>query len=79
MADIHYKNFRICPGSWLRGKAGKWVPAAKVDYVFPDGTDLRGNHMEMNWEKTFATKSEAIDYALQKAKEWIDCDGWTTR
>lgn len=70
--SISYKNCLIQGESFQREKNGTWVPQYTVirQETGTKGTDFPSHQYQFN--EAFPTESEADEYALQRAKEWID-------
>jgi hypothetical protein len=70
-----YKNWLICAESFQREKNGPWVSqylvsrkeGEKDGYPFPS--------LQYQLNDVFWTEEEADDFAVSKAKEWIDQPG----
>ena len=69
---ISYKNWHIRTESFQREKNGTWVP--QYNLVCQEGgakgTGFPSSQYQFN--EALPTESEADEYALQKAREWID-------
>ena len=69
---ISYKNCLIQGESFQREKNGTWVPQYALTR---QEAGTKGNNFpsyQYQFNEAFPTESEADEYALQKAKEWID-------
>jgi hypothetical protein len=71
-SSISYKNYLIRGESFQRQKNGTWVP----QYILTrQENGNKGNHFPIHQyqlNEIFPTESEADDFALQRATEWID-------
>jgi hypothetical protein len=70
--SISYKNWLVCGESFQREKNGTWVPQYTL---IRHETGNKGNDFpsyQYQFNEAFRTESEAEEYALQRAKEWID-------
>ena len=70
--DISYKNCLIRGESFQRIRNGTWVPQYTLirQEVGDKGTGFPSYQYQFN--ETFPTESEADEYALQRAMEWVD-------
>ena len=70
--DIAYKNCLIRGESFQREKNGAWV--AQYTVTLPDTARKANNFPSSQYQfsETFPTESEADEFALQKAREWVD-------
>jgi hypothetical protein len=69
---ISYKNCLIEGESFQREKNGTWIPQYNL-MRREGGNGGTGNPSHRyQFNESFPTESEADEYALQKAKEWID-------
>ncbi len=70
--NIPYKNCLIQGESFQREKNGAWVPQYTLTrYETGSKANYFPSH-QYQFNEAFPTESEADEYALQKAKEWID-------
>ena len=69
---ISYKNWHIRTESFQREKYGTWV--AQYNVVRQEGTGKGKGFPSSQYQfnEALPTESEANEYALQKAREWID-------
>ncbi len=72
--SISYKNCHIRGESFQREKNGTWIPQYTLTRPETESTgkgcDFPSQQYQFN--EAFPTESEADEYALQKAREWID-------
>ncbi len=71
---ISYRNYLIRGESFQREKNGTWVPQYTLTR---QGTGSKENGFpsyQYQFNEAFPTESEADDYALQRAREWIDAN-----
>jgi hypothetical protein len=71
-SSIAYKNCLIQGESFQREKNGTWVPQYTVirQETGTKGTDFPSHQYQFN--EAVPTESEADEYALQRAREWVD-------
>ncbi len=70
--SISYKNYLVQGESFQREKNGTWIPQYTL---IRHETGSQGNYFpsqQYQFNEAFPTESEADEFALQKAKEWID-------
>jgi hypothetical protein len=69
---IPYKNCVIRGESFQREKNGAWIPQYKLtrQEIGDKENDFPSQQYQFN--ESFPTENEADEYAVQKAKEWID-------
>jgi hypothetical protein len=69
---ILYKNCVIRGESFQREKNGSWIPQYKFtrQEIGDKENDFASQQYQFN--VGFPTENEADEYAVQKAKEWID-------
>ena len=69
---ISYKNCLIRGESFQREKNGPWVPQYTLmrHETGGKGNDFPSSQYQFN--EAFPTESEADEYALRRAREWID-------
>ena len=69
---ILYKNCVIRGESFQREKNGSWIPQYKLtrQEIGDKENDFPSQQYQFN--EGFPTENEADEYAVQKAKEWID-------
>jgi hypothetical protein len=67
-----YKDCLICGESFQREKNGGWVPQYTLtrQEAGTEGNNFPSHQYQFN--EAFPTESEADEYALRRAKEWID-------
>ncbi len=70
--SISYKNCHIRGESFQREKNGTWIPQYTLmrHETGSKGKEFPSSQYQFN--EAFPTESEADEYALQKAREWID-------
>ena len=70
--SIPYKNCVIRGESFQREKNGAWIPQYKLtrQEIGDKENDFPSQQYQFN--EGFPTENEADEYAVQKAKEWID-------
>jgi hypothetical protein len=70
--SISYKNCSIYTESFQREKNGSWIPQYTV--TLPETgrkpTDFPSHQYQFN--EAFPTESDADEYALRRAREWVD-------
>ncbi len=71
-SSISYKDCLIRGESFQREKNGTWIPQYTLtrSETGRKPNDFPSHQYQFN--EAFPTESEADEYALQKAKEWID-------
>ena len=69
---IPYKNCLIQSESFQREKNGAWVPQYALTRQETGGKGHDFPSYQYQFEEAFPTESEADDYALQRAREWVD-------
>lgn len=76
--DIFYKNYRIRGESFQPTQSSGWIPRYVLQRANPsaDRDDSPLSHDRL--DKAFGSESEADDFAVQDAKNWIDHVGSTT-
>jgi hypothetical protein len=69
---ISYKDCLIQGESFQRERNGTWIPQYTLTRQKSGngGTGFPSHQYQFN--EAFPTESEADEYALQRAKEWID-------
>ena len=69
---IPYKNCVIRGEAFQREKNGTWIPQYTLirQETGNNKNDFPSQQYQLN--EVFPTESEADEYAMQKAKEWID-------
>ncbi len=70
--DISYKNCLIRAESFQREKNGTWIPQYHAVRQASGGKGTGFPSSQYQFSEAFLTESEADEYALQKAREWID-------
>ena len=70
--SISYKNYLIHGESFQREKNGAWVAqyALTRQEAGGKGNNFPSSQYQLN--EAFPTESEADEYALRRAREWID-------
>ncbi len=70
--SIAYKNCLIHGESFQRGKNGGWIP--QYTLTLPETGRKASNFPSHQYQfnEAFPTETEADEYALQKAREWVD-------
>ena len=70
--EITYKLYLIRCESFQREKNGGWVPQYTVirQYDATEKTEYPSHQYQFN--QAYGTEREANDFALQKARDWID-------
>ena len=70
--DISYKNYRIRGESFQRENHGAWIPQYTMtrQETGAQGTGFPSQQYQFN--ESFPTESEADEYALRRAREWVD-------
>ena len=70
--SISYKNWHIRAESFQREKNGTWI--AQYTVVRQEGVDKGTGFPSSQYQfsEVLPSESEANEYALQKAREWID-------
>lgn len=68
--DISYKDYFIRGESFQREKRGAWVPQYTIVRQESSGTDFPCHQYQFS--HVFPTETDANDFAVQKAEEWID-------
>ena len=69
---IAYKNCLIRGESFQREKNGTWIPQY---CLVRHETGSKGHNFpsyQYQFEEAFPTESEADEYALRRAREWVD-------
>jgi hypothetical protein len=69
---ILYKNCVIRGESFQREKNGAWIPQYKWTRQEIGDKDNDFPSQQYQFNESFPTENEADEYAVQKAKEWID-------
>jgi len=69
-SDISYKNHLIRFESFQREENGKWIPQYYFTRQDNRKNDFPSQQYQLN--EAFPTQDEADDFALQRAKDWID-------
>lgn len=70
--SISYKDCLIQGESFQREKNGTWIPQYNL-MRRESGNGVTGFRLyQYQFNESFPTESEADEYALQKAKKWID-------
>lgn len=69
---ISYKNYLIRGASFQPTKSSGWIPRYVLQRASPSAgaDDVPLSHDRL--DKAFGSKSEADDFAVQDAKNWID-------
>ena len=70
--SISYKDCLIHGESFQREKNGAWIP--QYTLTLPE-TGRKANNFpshQYQFNEAFPTETEADEYALQKAREWVD-------
>jgi len=67
MPIAKHKSCTIRTNSYFNRQ--NWVPSVVVNCPT---SGAEGVHQQLNWEKTFSSKAEADEYAIQQAIGWID-------
>jgi hypothetical protein len=70
--DTSYKNCRIRGESFQREKNGTWIPQYTLTRDFSGSKQADFPSHQYQFNQTFPSESEADDFAVQKAMEWID-------
>ncbi len=70
--SIAYKNYSIRGESFQREKRGAWVPQYTLtrQETGDRETDFPSHQSQFN--EAFATEIEADNFALKRAREWVD-------
>ena len=71
-SDIIYKNYLIQCESFQREKNGAWVPQYKV--IRQDAATEKSEYPSHQYQfnQAYGTEREADEFAVQKARAWID-------
>ena len=69
---ILYKHCVIRGESFQREKNGAWIPQYKLTRQEAGNKENDFPSQQYQFNEGFPTESEADEYAVQKAKEWID-------
>ena len=70
--DRVYKNYLIRGESFQREERGTWVPQYTV--IRQDATTEKKDYPSHQYQfnQAYGTEREAHDFAVQKARDWID-------
>ena len=68
--DISYKNYVIRGESFQPTQSSGWIPRYVLQRANPSAGDSPLSHDRL--DNAFGSKSEADDFAVQDAKNWID-------
>ena len=71
-STISYKNCLIRGESFQREKNGMWIPQYTLTRQNTGDTANHFPSQQYQLNDAFMTEDEADDYALQRAREWID-------
>lgn len=71
-SSIPYKDCLIHGESFQRVKNGTWIPQYALIRHETGNKENAFPSYQYQFNEAFPTESEADEYALQKAKEWID-------
>jgi hypothetical protein len=69
---ISYKNCLIRGESFQREKNGTWVPQYTLTRQETGSKENAFPSYQYQFNEAFPTESEAEEYALRRAREWID-------
>ena len=69
-SNVAYKNYFMRGESFQREKRGAWVAQYTIVRQEGNGTDFPSLQYQLS--HVFRTETEANDFAVQKAQEWID-------
>jgi hypothetical protein len=73
---VPYKNCQIYTESFQREKNGAWIPQYTLTRPKTEstgkGSDFPSHQYQCN--EAFPTETEADEYAVKRAKEWIDAN-----
>jgi hypothetical protein len=70
-----YKNYLICAESFQREKKGAWVPQYKATRQNGAATLAAFPMQQYQFNHCYLTESEADQFALRYARQWIDAYG----
>ena len=70
--SISYKNCLIRGESFQREKNGTWVPQYALTRQEAGDKENYFPSYQYQFSEAFPTESEADEFALKKAKDWID-------
>jgi hypothetical protein len=68
--EISYKSCLIRAESFQREKSGKWIAQYNILKRQNSVTGFPSQQYQLN--EIFATEDEADDFAVRRAREWID-------
>jgi hypothetical protein len=71
-SGISYKNCLIRGESFQRERNGKWIPQYSLTRQNTGNSGNQFPSQQYQLNEAFTTEDEADDYALQRAREWID-------
>jgi hypothetical protein len=71
-SSISYKNCLIRGESFQREKNGRWIPQYTLTRQNAANSENHFPSQQYQLNEAFMTEDEADDYALQRAREWID-------
>lgn len=71
-SSIPYKNCLISGESFQREKSGKWTAQYLVTRLNAGSERTGFPSQQYQLNDVFATEDEADDFALRRAREWID-------
>ena len=72
--DISYKNYLIRGESFQRENNGAWIPRYTLTRPKTESTGKESDFPSQQYQfnESFPTESEADEYALGRAREWVD-------